>query len=137
MSGSDPRAGQQAARLLAAAQDWLRTSAPDLAPASPEGQPCSCPLCRAVVGLRDVDPESVGRWVDSAVAGFGSLAAQAGDLVAAAAERAGGDATGPNTGTDDLDRDAEQRPARQDEAAPRSVRRIPLEPTDDPERQPR
>ena len=53
MTGTDPRAGQEAARLLAAAQDWLRTSAPHLAPVADDGAPCSCPLCRAVAGLRE------------------------------------------------------------------------------------
>jgi hypothetical protein len=83
VTGPDPRAGQEAARLLAVAQDWLRTSAPHLAPVAPDGEPCSCPLCRAVAGLREADPESVGRWVDSAVTALGSLVAQAGDLAGA------------------------------------------------------
>ena len=156
MTGTDPRAGQEAARLLAAAQDWLRTSAPHLAPVSADGEPCSCPLCRAVVGLREADPESVGRWVDSAVSALGSLVAQAGDLAAAAgAGEAENDAGSEDDAEDDAqddEADAEVRHdagaqdedeaqewlARQEDQAPRGVRRIPLDRTvDDPEGHPR
>ena len=84
----DPRAGQEAARLLQAAQEWLRTSAPHLAPLAPDGTPCSCPVCRAVSGLREADPDSVARWVDSAVAAATSLATQAADLATAATRSA-------------------------------------------------
>jgi hypothetical protein len=154
---TDPRAGHEAARLLAAAQDWLRTSAPHLAPVADDGEPCSCPVCRAVAGLREADPDAVGRWVDTAVATLGSLVAQAGDL-AAKATTAAEDADGydetdtDETDTDEADADedvadagddeapdamtpAEQAPdggdERQDGPAPRRVRRIPLEPQDD------
>ena len=156
MTGTDPRAGQEAARLLAAAQGWLRTSAPQLAPVSADGEPCSCPLCRAVVGLREADPESVGRWVDSAVSALGSLVAQAGDLAAAAgAGEAENDAGSEDDAEDDAqddEADAEVRHdagaqdedeaqewlARQEDHAPRGVRRIPLDRTvDDPEGHPR
>ena len=150
---TDPRAGHEAARLLAAAQDWLRTSAPHLAPVADDGEPCSCPVCRAVAGLREADPDAVGRWVDTAVATLGSLVAQAGDLAAKATTADVGD-----DGSDMRDADvgaaaaghgeepdattpAEQAPdggdARQDGPAPRRVRRIPLEPQDDPGRQDR
>jgi len=104
VTGTDPRAGQEAARLLAAAQGWLRTSAPHLAPVSADGEPCSCPLCRAVVGLREADPESVGRWVDSAVSALGSLVAQAGDLAAAAGA---GEAENDAGSEDDAEDDAQ------------------------------
>ena len=156
MTGTDPRAGQEAARLLAAAQGWLRTSAPHLAPVSADGEPCSCPLCRAVVGLREAEPESVGRWVDSAVSALGSLGAQAGDLAAAAgAGEAENDAGSEDDAEDDAqddEADAEVRHdagaqdedeaqewlARQEDQAPRGVRRIPLDRTvDDPEGHPR
>jgi len=156
VTGTDPRAGQEAARLLAAAQGWLRTSAPHLAPVSADGEPCSCPLCRAVVGLREADPESVGRWVDSAVSALGSLVAQAGDLAAAAgAGEAENDAGSEDDAEDDAqddEADAEVRHdagaqdedeaqewlARQEDQAPRGVRRIPLDRTvDDPEGHPR
>jgi len=159
VTGTDPRAGQEAARLLAAAQDWLRTSAPHLAPVSADGEPCSCPLCRAVVGLREADPESVGRWVDSAVSALGSLVAQAGDLAAAAgADEATNDAGAGAGAEDDAENDepdtadagaqqhagaqdedeAQEWLARQEDQAPRGVRRIPLDRTvDDPEGHPR
>ncbi len=101
MTGPDPRAGQEAARLLAAAQDWLRTSAPHLAPVSPDGEPCSCPLCRAVAGLREADPDSVGRWVDSAVTALGSLVAQAGDLAGARTPGESGRDTTPADASDE------------------------------------
>ena len=152
MTGTDPRAGQEAARLLAAAQDWLRTSAPHLAPVSADGEPCSCPLCRAVVGLREADPESVGRWVDSAVSALGSLVAQAGDLAAAAGAGEAENDAGSEDDAQDDEADAEVRHdagaqdedeaqewlARQEDQAPRGVRRIPLDRTvDDPEGHPR
>jgi hypothetical protein len=158
VTGTDPCAGQEAARLLAAAQGWLRTSAPHLAPVSADGEPCSCPLCRAVVGLREADPESVGRWVDSAVSALSSLVAQAGDLAAAAgAGEAENDAGAEDDAQDDepdtageadaearhdagaQDEDeAQERLARQEDPAPRGVRRIPLDRTvDDPEGHPR
>jgi hypothetical protein len=132
---TDPRAGHEASRLLQAAQDWLRSSAPHLAPVGPDGEPCSCPLCRAVVGLRDADPDAVGRWVDSAVTAATALAAQATDL-AASATRSAGD---PEPDVDvDLDADAAsdddladdipgESAAGQDRPRPRGVRRIPVE----------
>ena len=40
--GSAPRAGAEASRLLSAAQQWLRESAPHLAPLDAAGEPCSC-----------------------------------------------------------------------------------------------
>ena len=149
---TDPRAGVEAARLLAAAQDWLRTSAPHLAPVADDGQPCSCPVCRAVAGLREADPDAVGRWVDTAVATLGSLAASAGDLAAraAATRETEGDADAApaedesedvvedefDDGVDEDDATlTEQAPAvdaaGQDGRTPRRVRRIPLEPLDD------
>jgi hypothetical protein len=159
VTAPDPRAGQEAARLLAAAQDWLRTSAPHLAPLSVDGVPCSCPVCRAVAGLREADPDAVGRWVDSAVSALGSLVAQAGDLAAAGAAAAQGDRTtgagARGDGTEEpvvgghaddatdrgdtderYDSDAGQWLADQQDPAPRGVRRIRLDPTaDDPEGQ--
>ena len=138
MTGDEPRAGQEAARLLAAAQDWLRTSAPHLAPVAPDGEPCSCPVCRAVAGLREADPDSVGRWVDSAVATIGSLVAQAGDLASSGSPGASGDgddADGPDDADDDgyttvSDSHAEEATddgsSGQDGPRPRRVRRVPL-----------
>jgi hypothetical protein len=135
---SDPRAGHEAARLLAAAQDWLRTSAPHLAPVADDGQPCSCPVCRAVAGLREADPDAVGRWVDTAVTTLGTLVAQAGDLAAKAASTGDPD-DGTEGETDEAgesestlpERTPEDDDARQDGSTPRRVRRITLEPQDD------
>jgi hypothetical protein len=138
VSGADPRAGQEAARLLAAAQDWLRTSAPHLAPLADDGAPCSCPVCRAVAGLREADPDAVGRWVDSAVTALGSLVSQAGDLATArvrADDEVSGD-DGPDDGeTDTVDEPDEHVGATDPRAAgpgqdgpdSRRVRRIPLD----------
>jgi hypothetical protein len=101
VTGTDPRAGHEAARLLQAAQEWLRTSAPHLAPVAADGVGCSCPVCRAIAGLREADPDAVARWVDSALAAAGSLATQAADLAAAGtrsappAERSGRPAADP------------------------------------------
>jgi len=156
VTAPDPRAGQQAARLLAAAQDWLRTSAPHLAPLSADGEPCSCPVCRAVAGLREADPDAAGHWVDSAVSALGALVAQAGDLAAAGAAAAqgaarttdasaGGDGAGEPTAEGHAadhatgrDGDADQSLLEQQDPAARGVRRIRLDPTaDDPEGQQR
>ena len=110
MSDSDdrPAAGTEAARLLAAAQDWLRTSAPHLAPTGVDGSPCSCPVCRAVVSVRDADPDSVARWVDLAVAGVSAAvsqaAAAAGDLASRrpdASTEAGGASAPDEAGASD------------------------------------
>lgn len=155
-----PRAGQEAARLLAAAQDWLRTSAPHLAPVDADGETCACPLCRAVAGVREADPESVGRWVDAAVAAATSVLAQAGERIATTPSEGGAgaddDADGyaaaePDDSDDsddldlaafaDLDEDLVDDPgadedeptagsSRQDDDRARGVRRIPLEQQD-------
>ena len=103
MSGADPRAGQEAARLLQAAQEWLRTAAPHLAPVGPDGTPCSCPVCRTVAGLREADPDSVARWVDAAVTAATSLATQAADLAAAATRSAAPDGPDHDDGSDHHD----------------------------------
>jgi hypothetical protein len=97
-----------------------------------------------VVGLREADPDVVGRWVDSAVSALGSLVAQAGDL-AASADRSRAEASddtvadsgpdsGPDTGSDDGEDgpgedDSWEGGARQDGPTPRRVRRIPLDGT--------
>jgi hypothetical protein len=72
MSEETPRAGTEAARLLAAAQDWLASAAPHLAPVDDDGRTCPCPLCRVVATVREADADEVGRWVDAAVAGLGA-----------------------------------------------------------------
>ena len=76
MSGpSVGSAAEEAARLLAAAEQWARTrgssllDSPSLATGSPE---CTaCPLCQAVAALRQVRPETVQHLLDAA----GSLVA--------------------------------------------------------------
>lgn len=137
MSDADARAGREAARFLAAAQDWLRSSAPHLAPTAADGETCSCPVCRAVAGVRDADPEAVGRWVDAAVASVGALLAQASDLAPASSSEAeegptpgGAEADTATTSADGAARTAE---ARQDGARPRRVRRVPVTRADDGE----
>lgn len=90
-SYGEPRAGQEAARLLAAAQDWLRTSALHVAPLDAEGRTCACPLCRAVAGVRDADPDAVGRWVDSAVAAATAALAQASEMLVTPPEQSAAD----------------------------------------------
>ena len=134
VSGADPRAGQEAARLLAAAQDWLRTSAPHLAPVDDEGRPCPCPLCRAVAGIRDASPDAVARWVDSAVTAVTSMAATAG--AHDSSRGAGSTPTSENSehrdrdddGPGDVATDAEGSGVGDDDAAGRAVRRIRLDP---------
>jgi hypothetical protein len=101
-SFGEPRAGQEAAKLLAAAQDWLRTSAPHVAPLDAEGRTCACPLCRIVAGVRDTDPVALGTWVDAAVAAATSALAQAGETLAPSA--GSGDGT-PADAADDDDED--------------------------------
>ena len=135
MSDGEGRAGEEAARLVAAAQGWLRDSAPHLAPVGEDGQACSCPLCRAVVGLRDADPDAVGRWVGSATALATAALTQVGDLLASTssggpspASDADADAAGQQPATGGPDEGADNPdPAGQDGQRPRGVRRIPLE----------
>lgn len=155
-SWGEPRAGQEAAKLLAAAQDWLRTSAPHVAPLDAEGRTCACPLCRIVAGVRDADPVALGSWVDAAVAAATTTLAQAAETLAPPApseEGSAGDAGSSDDGTpaeetpdvDDVDGlgpdhegdadatdDAPASDARddvapgQDDDRARGVRRIPL-----------
>jgi hypothetical protein len=131
--GFDGRAGHEAARLLSAAQDWLRTSAPHLAPVGEDGEPCSCPLCRAVVGLRDADPDSVARWVDAAVTGASAALAQVADATSGAGptadDDAGADADVEDTSGGGTSGGAapESDQVGHDGAAPRRVRRIRLD----------
>jgi len=124
MSDDAPRAGAEAARLVAAAQEWLRDSAPHLAPVDDDGRTCSCPVCRGIVRLREGDPESVGRWVDTAVAAFERVVAEvAASRPAPAPDPAPGDA-----GSDD--RATPRPPEAAESERPRRVRKVPLdEPT--------
>jgi hypothetical protein len=128
--GAAPRAGAEASRLLSAAQQWLRESAPHLAPLDAAGEPCSCPLCRAVAAVRDADPDSVGRWVDSAVSALEQttrqVAAQAQARAEAARASSGTDgATWPTDGEDAVV--DEPSGAQPGDAGPPRVRRIPLD----------
>ncbi len=119
-ASDEPRAGQEAAKLLAAAQDWLRTSAPHLAPVDADGTTCTCPVCRAVAGVRDADPDVVGRWVDSALAAATAVLTQAGEKLASTADAAAGAPAGGSQSEDedtswsdyvvDLDEDADLEP---------------------------
>ena len=125
MTEQIPRAGAEATRLVAAAQDWLRVSAPHLAPVDADGTPCSCPLCRGVAVLRDADPEVVGRWVDVAVATVEQAMSQA---RSAASTRAPDAPEAPSAqDTDPRDEDAASA------ATPRRVRTIPLDGRGDPQ----
>ncbi|MFN8158086.1 MAG: hypothetical protein U0R68_11755 [Candidatus Nanopelagicales bacterium] len=147
-SYGEPRAGQEAARLLAAAQDWLRTSAPHVAPLDAEGRTCACPLCRAVAGVRDADPDAVGRWVDSAVAAATAALAQASEMLVTPPEQGASEADDADLVDVDVDDDLladldelegeeldatgaaeaarDEDEARQDEDRARGVRRIPI-----------
>jgi hypothetical protein len=116
---SAPRAGAEAARLLSAAQQWLRESAPHLAPLDADGEPCSCPLCRAVAAVREADPDAVGRWVDTAV----SALEQTGRQVAAQAAAKAEAARAGSAPADDVTPD----PGEEPEADPPRIRRIPLD----------
>lgn len=68
-------AAEEAARLLAAAEQWARTrgsallDSPSLATGAPEC--AACPICSAVGALRQVRPEAVHHLLDAA----GSLVA--------------------------------------------------------------
>lgn len=135
MTEPDGRAGQEAARLVAAAQEWLRTSAPHLAPVGDDGQPCSCPLCRAVVGLREADPDTVARWVDTAVAGVSAALAAVASNGSVPADDAG-DAPASDVGHDGAAEDGAYEPGDEGTAGPgvghdgggaRRVRRITLD----------
>jgi hypothetical protein len=123
MSEDAPRAGAEAARLLEAAQDWLRQSAPHLAPVDDAGQTCSCPVCRGIVRLRESDPDSVARWVDGAVAAFERVVA---DITAS---RAGTEAADDpqQAGTGDPVPPAGPDGAESERLPTRRVRRVPLD----------
>lgn len=139
-SFGEPRAGQEAAKLLAAAQEWLRTSAPHVAPLDADGRTCACPLCRMVAGVRDADPVALGTWVDAAVAAATAALAQAGETLAPSSADGGGSGDvddEPGAQDTDGDRDDEVAPgergeaaARQDDDRARGIRRIPLEHTE-------
>lgn len=135
MSGEAPRAGVEAAKLLTAAQEWLRTAAPHLAPVDADGETCPCPVCRGIVRLRETDPDSVARWVDGAVAAVEHVL---GEAAAGVAQATGG--TAPSSeepappARGDRDAAAPEQPgaddpamAGHDDARTRRVRRIPID----------
>jgi hypothetical protein len=126
MTDAEGRAGQEAARLLAAAQEWLRTSAPHLAPVGEDGETCPCPLCRAVVEVREADPDSVGRWVDAAVAGLSATLARAGTLASQPAGTDDGTDARPDAGTASAEQGTDDEPVGHDGPGVR-VRRIRLD----------
>jgi hypothetical protein len=126
MSEDAPRAGAEAARLLAAAQDWLSQSAPHLAPVDGSGQTCSCPLCRGIVRLREGDPDAVARWVDGAVAAFERVVADA-SAPRPAAPPADADADHADAGDVDPMPPSEPDAAESERPPTRRVRRVPLD----------
>lgn len=124
MTDDAPRAGAETARLLAAAQEWLRESAPHLAPVDDEGRTCSCPVCRGIVRLREGDPESVGRWVDTAVAALERVVSDLAASRPAAATPEGGADAEP-AGSEDPVTPPPSETA--ESPRPRRVRRVPLD----------
>lgn len=132
MSEDPRRAGAEAARLFAAAQEWLRGSAPHLAPVDDEGRTCSCPVCRGIVALREGDPESLGRWVDTAVAAVERVVAE---VAAARPEPAPDPPAAPEAdrhAESSADRVTPDPPQAAESERPRRVRAVPLDlPPDD------
>ncbi len=127
MTDDAPRAGAEAAKLFAAAQDWLRASAPHLAPVAADGETCACPVCRGIVRVRETDPDAVARWVDGAVAAVEHVLGQAAAGVAQATSSAPEQPAGAASGEAD-ERPGSDRPSRtgHDDARTRKVRRIPI-----------
>lgn len=130
MSDDAPRAGAEAARLVAAAQEWLRTAAPHLAPVDDDGRTCSCPVCRGIARLREGDPETVAGWVDGAIAAFEHVVGEA----ASGMTQAGGAAAdrsdagpGAEPHEDARHDDAAGDGAGHDAPPSRRVRRVPLD----------
>ncbi len=135
MSDQAPRAGAEAAKLLTAAQEWLRTTAPHLAPVDADGETCSCPVCRGIVRLRETDPDSVARWVDGAVAAVEHVLGEAAAGVAQATggtsppaqESAPADGGDPDAAAPDQPGADDASTAGHDDARTRRVRRIPID----------
>jgi len=81
-------AAEEAARLFAAAEEWLRTrTGGPLDADGPHGAECAvCPLCQGIAAVRAVRPETVEHLLDataSVVAALRSTVATAGDGAAA------------------------------------------------------
>jgi hypothetical protein len=59
-------AAEEAARLFAAAEEWLRTRTGALDPGGPHGAECAvCPLCQGIAAVRAVRPETVEHLLDA------------------------------------------------------------------------
>ena len=60
-------AAEEAARLFAAAEEWLRTrTGAPLDPGGPHGAECAvCPLCQGIAAVRAVRPETVEHLLDA------------------------------------------------------------------------
>lgn len=127
MTQEAPRAGAEAAQLFVAAQEWLRASAPHLAPVAADGETCPCPVCRGIAKVRDTDPDSVARWVDGAVTALETVIGQA---AAGLAQAAGGPSASPadngDPATDDQPADDGTAQTGHDAPRTRRVRRIPI-----------
>ena len=72
---TDPVSGEDVARVITTAQEWLRTQVPHLAPVDEQGQTCPCPLCKVVATVRDVDPDLAATWLNTALASFSATLA--------------------------------------------------------------
>jgi hypothetical protein len=121
VSDQAPRAGAEAAKLLTAAQEWLRTAAPHLAPVDADGETCSCPVCRGIVRLRETDPDSVARWVD------GAVAQATGGTSPSAQEPDPADGGEPDAAAPEQPGAGDASTAGHDDARTRRVRRIPID----------
>jgi hypothetical protein len=70
-----PITGPDVSKVIASAQDWLRTQAPHMAPVDAQGQTCPCPLCKVVATVRDIDPDMAATWLSTALTTFTSTLA--------------------------------------------------------------
>jgi hypothetical protein len=98
-------AAEEAARLFAAAEEWLRARTGGLDPDGPHGAECAvCPLCQGIAAVRSVRPETVEHLLDATASFVAALRSTVG--------------TGPDGGA------APRRPG---------VQRIPVQDTTDDE----
>ena len=130
--------GEEAARLLAAAQEWLHRTVLDPATARvATGSPdcCWCPLCQLVAAARGDRPELAERLAVGLAAMTELQGALAG-LLRSVTEAAGTAAAGAGTSQPAADQPpADERPA--DERPTRTVQRIDLsEPDSQPDPEP-
>ena len=94
MTGATPPVGsaaEEAARLFAAAEQWLRARTGEAGADGGHGAECAvCPLCQGIAAVRSVRPETVEHLLDataSFVAALRSTVGAAGPDGAAAARR--------------------------------------------------